>query len=52
MDLNKGYIIYKGTYYNKLSCITGKYIDSKSIDYIVPLDYKLNADSCEILRKL
>ena len=33
-NINKGYVISKGEYYNELSCITDMYQDSKIIDYI------------------
>lgn len=45
-DLNRGYVISKGEYYNELSCVTGMYQDAKYIDYIVPKDYELDANSC------
>ena len=45
-DINNGYVISEGEYYNKLSCITGMYRDSKYVDYIVPKDYNLDKDSC------
>jgi len=45
-DLNRGYVISEGEYYNELSCVTGMYQDAKYNDYIVPKDYKLDANSC------
>ena len=45
-DLNRGYVISEGEYYNELSCVTGMYQDAKYIDYIVPKDYELDANSC------
>lgn len=49
-NINKGYVISKGKYYNELSCITGMYHNTKYTDYIVPKDYELNEDSCTKLR--
>jgi len=51
-DINKGYVILEGDYYNSLSCITGLYQDATYVDYIVPKDYKLNENSCKELKKL
>ena len=45
-NLNKGYVISEGEYYNELSCVTGMYQDAKYVDYIVPKDYKLDENSC------
>ena len=45
-DINKGYVILEGEYYNSLSCITGLYQNATYIDYIVPKDYKLDENSC------
>jgi len=45
-NLNKGYVISEGEYYNELSCVTGMYSDTKYVDYIVPKDYKLDENSC------
>ena len=44
-DLNRGYVISEGEYYNELSCVTGMYQDAKYIDYIVPKDYEFDANS-------
>lgn len=49
-DINKGYVISEGEYYNELSCVTGMYRDSKYIDYIVSKDYELNENSCSKLQ--
>ena len=51
-DINKGYVILEGEYYNSLSCITGMYQNATYVDYIVPKDYKLNENSCLELKKL
>lgn len=45
-DMNKGYVIAEGKYYNELSCITGMYHEMIVVDYIVPKDYVLDWDSC------
>ena len=45
-DLNRGYVISEGEYYNELSCVTGMYQDAKYKDYIVPKDYELDETSC------
>jgi len=49
-DTNKGYVIQEGEYFNVLSCMTGVYSDLKVIDYYVPVDYKLNENSCSELK--
>lgn len=49
-DTNKGYVIQEGEYFNVLSCMTGMYSDLKVIDYYVPVDYKLNENSCSELK--
>ena len=49
-DLNRGYVISEGEYYNELSCVTGMYQDAKYIDYIVPKDYELDASSCSKMK--
>lgn len=49
-DINKGYVILEGDYYNSLSCITGLYQNTTYIDYIVPKHYKLNENSCSELK--
>lgn len=49
-NINKGYVISEGKYYNELSCIEGLYNESKYIDYIVPKDYKLDENSCNSLK--
>ena len=45
-DLNIGYVISEGEYYNELSCITRMYRNAKDNDYIVPKDYELDENSC------
>ena len=49
-DTNNDYIIQEGEYFNVLSCISGLYSDLKVIDYYVPIDYKLNENSCSELK--
>ena len=49
-NLNKGYVISEGEYYNELSCVTGMYSDTKYVDYIVPKDYKLDENSCSKMK--
>jgi len=50
-DINKGYVILEGDYYNSISCITGMYQDATYIDYIVPIDYELDENSCNKFKK-
>lgn len=45
-DLNKGYVISEGDYYNELSCVTDVYYGAKYKDYIVPKDFELDENSC------
>ena len=49
-DINKGYVILEGEYYNSLSCITGLYQNATYVDYIVPKDYKLDENSCSQMK--
>ena len=50
-NINKGYVISVGEYYNQLSCVTGMYQDTKYVDYIVPKDYELNENSVQYFCK-
>lgn len=49
-DMNKGYVISMGEYFNQLSCVTGMYSDTKYVDYIVPKDYELDDGSCSKMK--